>query len=358
MALPSGYPTIVHARPAQTPAFRVKVSSVKPKRPESPYNGPPASGILAGAIDDIAHHMSKKTLFPLLLSALLLGVAVIQFIPGAPLVIPAELPAADRATHRHLNFEGIDNFRDLGGYPTESGATVKWGVLYRSGMLAEASRADLEGLNRLNLSHLVDFRSELEKDTEPDRYPEANTFKVVEIPTLDGGDDTVAADIMRRIDEGDFEGFDPNALMLDANRAFATDFLPEYTQFFQTVLEADGAPILWHCTAGKDRAGFAAAALLRVLGVPQDVIVRDYMLSKEHSLASRKNELRLLRLFKGDEAADKLEVIMGVEEAWIEAAFATIDERWGSFDNYMREGLGLSDDDIARLRTNLLTDNS
>lgn len=302
--------------------------------------------------------MNKKGIFAALFGAALVALAVIQFIPGPPLVIPAELPAADRAGHRHLDFEGIDNFRDLGGYPTESGATVKWGVLYRSGMLANASRADLAGLERLGLRYLIDFRSALEKEEEPDRLPAAHAFSVVEIPTLDGGENTVATDILRRIEEGDFADFDPNALMLDANRAFATDFLPEYTEFFKTVLAADGAPILWHCTAGKDRAGFAAAALLRLLGVPQDVIVRDYMLSKEHSLASRRNELRLLRIFKGDEAADKLEVIMGVEEAWIEAAFTTIDERWGSFDNYVREGLGLIEEDIARLRTNLLNRNS
>ena len=78
--------------------------------------------------------MSKKGLLTALVGVALLALAVIQFIPGAPLVVPAELPAADRAAHRHLNFEGIDNFRDLGGYPTESGATVKWGVLYRSGI--------------------------------------------------------------------------------------------------------------------------------------------------------------------------------------------------------------------------------
>ncbi len=299
--------------------------------------------------------MKKKVLFPAILGVALLALAVIQFIPGPPLVIPAELPAADRAGHRHLNFEGIDNFRDLGGYPTASGATVRWGVLYRSGMLAQASRADLEGLQRLNLSHLIDFRSALEKEAEPDRLPEPHAFEVVEIPTLDGGDNTVALDIMRRIDEGDFEDFDPDALMLDANRAFATDFLPQYRQFFQTVLAADGAPVLWHCTAGKDRAGFAAAALLRLLGVPQDVIVRDYMLSKEYAMGARRNELRLLRLFKGDEAADKLQVIMGVEAPWIEAAFSAIDERWGSFDTYVREGLQLDDTDIARLRANLLT---
>lgn len=299
--------------------------------------------------------MNTTRIFPILLGAGLLALAVIQFIPGPPLVIPAELPAADRAGHRHLAFEGIDNFRDLGGYPTASGATVKWGVLYRSGMLAEASRADLAGLERLNLRYLIDFRSAPEKAAEPDRLPEARAFTVVEIPTLDGGDDTVAADIMRRIDEGDFEDFDPDAMMLEANRAFATDFLPQYTEFFQTVLAADGAPVLWHCTAGKDRAGFAAAALLRLLGVPRNVIVSDYMLSREHALAARRTQLRLLRLFKGDAAADKLETMMGVEEAWIEAAFSTIDERWGSFDNYVREGLGLSEADVARLRANLLT---
>jgi protein-tyrosine phosphatase len=95
--------------------------------------------------------------------------------------------------------------------------------------------------------------------------------------------------------------------------------------------------------------------LLRILGVPQDTVMQDYMASQQHALDARKSQLMLLRLFKGDEAADKLAIMMGVEEAWLEAAFEQIDVIWGSFDNYVREGLGLDDNDIAQLKSTLLS---
>jgi len=142
--------------------------------------------------------------------------------------------------------------------------------------------------------------------------------------------------------------------MLEANRHFASRFTPQYRQFLRTVVAAEGAPVLWHCSAGKDRAGFAAAILLRILGVPADVVLADYSLSKDYTLAARKNDLLLLRLFKGSEAADKLEVIMGVEPEWLAAGFAEIDARYGSFDNYVRDALELSDADVNRLRSTLL----
>ncbi len=162
-------------------------------------------------------------------------------------------------------------------------------------------------------------------------------------------------EIMARIESGNFDGFDPDALMLEANRQFASTFTPQFRQFVHTVLQADGAPVAWHCSAGKDRTGFAAAILLRILGVPQDVVMQDYMASRQHALDARSSQLLLLRVFKGEEAADKLAVLLGVEEAWLNAAFAQIDASWGSFDNYVREGLGLSEADIAQLKATLLS---
>ena len=142
--------------------------------------------------------------------------------------------------------------------------------------------------------------------------------------------------------------------MEQANRQFANEFTPQFRQFIHEVLDANGAPVLWHCTAGKDRTGFAAAILLRILGVPQDIVMQDYMASKALALESRKNQIRMLRLFKGDETADKIAVLLGVEQSWLEAAFAQIDATWGSFDNYVAQGLQLSPADIGRLKENLL----
>jgi len=164
----------------------------------------------------------------------------------------------------------------------------------------------------------------------------------------------MVGEIMQRIESGNFDGFDPNQLMLDANRQFAGQFTPKFKEFIHTVVDAKGSPIVWHCSAGKDRTGFAAAILLRVLGVPKSTVMADYMLSQKYALAGRTNKIRLLRLFKGDEAADKLTVIMGVKEAWLNAAFEEIDRRWGDFDNYVKKGLQLSDEDISALQTTLL----
>ena len=298
--------------------------------------------------------MNKKKLFWSAFTVLVLIFGVIQFVPSPPLVIPSQLPTDQREAHRLLNFEGIANFRDLGGYPSDSGKQVKWGTLYRAGTLAHSSDADLRNLGQLQLVSLIDFRSSQEKEEEPNRLPDPTGFTVVEIPTLDDGNKALVGDIMARIDSGNFDGFDPNLAMMTANRQFATEFTPQFRQFIRTVLEADGAPIVWHCSAGKDRTGFAAAILLRILGTPRDIVMQDYMASREHALEARKSQLLLLRVFKGEEAADKLAIMMGVEEAWLNAAFEEIDAQWGSFDNYVSQGLLLSSADIQRLRKNLL----
>ena len=298
--------------------------------------------------------MSKKKVFWSAFAVLLAIFAIIQFVPSAPLLIPAQLPPEQRAAHRLLNFEGIANFRDLGGYANEQGQQVKWGVLYRSSTFAHSSRADLQGLQQLQLATLIDFRSGGEKEEEPNQLPQPASFTVVEIPTLDEGNKALVGEVMERVESGNFDGFDPDHFMLTANRQFATEFTPQFRQFIHTVLDAGGKPVAWHCSAGKDRTGFASAILLRVLGVPQETVMRDYMESKQHALEARKNQLLLLRVFKGEEAADKLAIMMGVEEAWLRAAFEEIDARWGSFDNYVSEGLQLTDRDIAKLRNQLL----
>ena len=288
------------------------------------------------------------------LVALALAITLIQFIPSAPVVVPAELPLDQRDAHRLLNFEGVSNFRDLGGYTTDTGKTVKWGKLYRAANFAETSRADQQVLERLHLHALVDFRSSAEKEEEPNQLPKKPGYLIVEIPTMDGGDNSVSEEIMARFESGDFSDFDPDAFMVEANRQFATTFTPQFREFIGVVQQAKGEPVVWHCSAGKDRTGFAAAILLRILGVPEDVVMQDYILSREYALAARQKELTLVRILKGEEAADKLQILLGVEEPWLQAAFDTIDETYGSFDNYVSEALGLSDEDVTALRAELL----
>lgn len=298
--------------------------------------------------------MKRKKILGMAVAVAALIVAVIQFIPGPALLIPADLPAGQRGDHRLLNFEGITNFRDLGGYRSVDGRAVRWGRLYRSGNFAEASDGDLANLRALHLASLIDFRSAIEKAEEANRLPESPGFEVVEIPVLDEANNNLFAGISERVETGDFEGFDPDRIMQQANRQFAGEFTPQFRQFIHTVLDANGKPLVFHCTAGKDRTGFAAAILLRILGVPQDTVMQDYMASRQPALQGRKNQLLMLRLFKGEETADRIAALLGVEEAWLEAGFEEIDATWGNFDNYVANGLQLSAADVQRLRDNLL----
>lgn len=298
--------------------------------------------------------MNKQRVLKWVLPILLIAFGVIQFIPTPPVIIPVDLPIQQREAHRVLKFEGVVNFRDLGGYKTTDNHSVKWGKLYRSGTFSNTSRADLVAIQKLNLSTLIDFRSAVEKQEEPNVLPDPVEFRVVEIPTLDDGNKAMVGDVMQRIESGNFDGFDPNQFMLEANIQFASKFTPQFTEFIHTIVDAKGSPVAWHCSAGKDRTGFSSAILLRILGVPQSTVIADYMLSKKYALAGRKNEIRMLRLFKGDEAADKLTIIMGVEESWLQAAFDEIDRQWGNFDNYVHSGLQLSAEDITQLKRTLL----
>ena len=298
--------------------------------------------------------MNSKKVLGVTITAAALLIAVIQFIPAPALQIPAQLPAEQRDAHRLLNFEGISNFRDLGGYQTADGRRVKWGQLYRAGSFAEASRSDLDNLAALNLATLIDFRSSAEKEEEPNRLPEPANFTVIDIPVLDEGNRNLFAEISERIESDDFAEFDPNQIMEQANRQFADEFTPQFRQFIHAVEDANGQPVLWHCTAGKDRTGFAAAILLRILGVPQALVIQDYMASRQPALDARNRQVVMLRLFKGEETADKISVLLGVEEAWLAAAFEEIDATWGSFDNYVAQGLQLSATDIQKLRDTLL----
>lgn len=298
--------------------------------------------------------MNRKTLFWSAFVLLTVVMGIIQFIPSAPVIVPSQLPPEQRDLHRLLNFEGVANFRDLGGYETRDGQHTRWGTLYRSGNFSTASRSDNVVLGSLGLKTVIDFRSTAEKEEEPHQLPSPLPFELVEIPTMDGGDHSVAEEIMARIESGDFSDFNPDAFMITANRQFASAFTPQFSEFIQEVLQANGQPVAWNCSAGKDRTGFAAAILLSILGVPMETVLEDYALSKEYSLAARQKELTLLRLFKGDEAADKLAVLLGVETPWLEAAFDEIDKQYGSFDGYVEQALGLGPEKVQHLRRSLL----
>jgi protein-tyrosine phosphatase len=250
---------------------------------------------------------------------------------------------------RWIAFSGVRNFRDVGGYRTISGQTVRRGLFYRSANLHNLTDKDLQRLDRLSLKRIIDFRADFEKANEPDRLPADSNIQVLEIPILDTSTDA-AFSLEQQIKAGKVDGIDPAKLLIDANVQLVTEFTPQYRRFIHEVLDANGQPILFHCTAGKDRTGFAAAILLRILDVPQETIMFDYLLSNQYYFKPLRRNLILLTLAKGRKTARVVAGFLEAKAVYLAAAFETIDRQYGSFDGYVRQGLELTKEEIEHLR--------
>lgn len=254
-----------------------------------------------------------------------------------------------RPKQRHLDFSGAKNFRDLGGYQTVDGRVVRWGLLYRSDGLHRLTDRDLRRLAALHLERVIDFRTEYEKGLEPDRLPADANIQRVEIPILDASTSVVQEsrdEFVRKL-----RTIDPAKYLHETYVGFATQFTPSFREFFRELSSAEGRPILFHCTAGKDRTGYAAALLLRILGVSHETVMRDYLLTNDYFLAGYKWNLLLARLLKGRQFANAVKGFMTADARFLSAAFETIDHEYGSFENYVRAGLGLSAADVEHFKT-------
>lgn len=260
--------------------------------------------------------------------------------------IEIETPIAKLNHSRHIQFSGTKNFRDLGGYPTIDGRTVRWGVLYRSDSLHKLTRKDLQKLASLEIARVFDFRSENEVAHEPDRLPDG--VKLMLLPMLDAS--TKVWHEQRNDMVKNMKTLNPAEFLCTTNSELATKFTPEYTLFYHELLESKGSPVLFHCAAGKDRTGFAAATLLRILGVPCNIILQDYLLTNRYLLDAFKWSLLIGAFLKGKKFADGIRGFMIADEIYLKAAFDALEVEYGSFENYVHNGLGLTDQDIECLK--------
>ena len=250
--------------------------------------------------------------------------------------------------HRLLPMDGAHNTRELGGYKTTDGKSVKWGMLFRSDKLSDISETDQKYLQALGIKKIVDFRSEEEKTEDPDIIPKGISY--IEMPiSVDGAMRSKIEAVLKGETDKEVESF-----LIDANREFVTNYTDVYENFLRGLIDED-APTLFHCTAGKDRAGFAAAISLIALGVSREDVIEDYMKTNaftEDRIEEILSQIKLMSLYQAD--AEILRPLIGVEQIYIETAFETAEEEYGSLENFIRDGLNISDEDIQKLRNKFL----
>lgn len=221
-------------------------------------------------------------------------------------------------------FSGVNNFRDLGGYAAADGRRVQYGRVYRSDELSELNRADLEKLSRLGLKSIVDFRGVEEAGDSPDRLPEG--AKLIALPVE-------AGQVMQLHWHGLPTHSKSLGMMVSVYKALATDFQDTYREFFKLLANPDHTPLLFHCAAGKDRTGFAAALFLSSLGVERELVMSDYLISRQ----------RLQKKYRlGVDYNFEVEPLFMVYPEFLEASFERIDNDYGGMDAYLRERLGVN----------------
>lgn len=234
----------------------------------------------------------------------------------------------------HLPMEGGYNFRDLGGIKNKEGKSIKWGKVFRSDDLYNLTDADLKYLSSIPLITIVDFRSADEIKAAPDRLP--SSVKVDYQCSISPGN------LMQEKDEmKNFSAAKINEAMENLNKLLVTDSvaIDEYMKFFSLLQNESNLPLMFHCTAGKDRTGMGAALLMFALDVDKDIIVNEYMASNK---------------FLGDKYAlyvarnPNLKSIFEVKKNFLEAGLKLIEEKYGDINNFLIDVLHV---DLEKLKS-------
>ena len=227
---------------------------------------------------------------------------------------------------RHLNLAGASNFRDLGGYPGQGGRLVRWRQIFRSNHLGHLTEEDARVMRTLGIRTAFDFRG---KDERVEAVCGLEGIEVHSLPV----EPTVVAALRAIRDSGKTlsreHAFD---VMRDSYRSYVQQNTPRFRALFAHLLE-DRAPLVIHCTAGKDRTGFACALILHTLGVADEVIAEDYLLTNQY--------YRRDPSASSDLPEEVRQVLGSVQPPFLAAAFEAIGADYGNLENYLAKGLGL-----------------
>lgn len=267
-----------------------------------------------------------------------------------------ELPAGKTSVtlaERKVPASGMDNLRDMGGLKTADGRYTKWGLAYRADTLYKAKPAGYSYLNNMNMGYVFDLRRAEEIAKKPDPALDGVAYYHTQIPDAP----PAYADVSWDTDEAIFkfvsspraETFyvDTNVFMVEAKKSHQS-----MKQVFATALKGDGKAMVWHCAGGKDRTGYVSAMFLAALGVPQETIVNEYLLTNEYRKDFDRQELAdMSKIFNGDPQAIKgFSAIQQSRPEYILAGLKHIEQQYGSIDRYLEQEVGVTPQDIVRLK--------
>ncbi len=245
---------------------------------------------------------------------------------------------------RLVPLEGTQNFRDLGGYPTQDGRRVRWGRLYRADALSTLTDGDLGHLDGLGLRLVIDFRGDEEVGLEPGPFRDHPRIGYRNVPI---GENASPAEWRARFESGDLGDLDEG--WLSRSYVAMLDARPEaFASVVRALAGADALPAVFHCTAGKDRTGVMAMLTLRLLGVGRERVIEDYALTAEYT----GNQIRAANRWFGDRGVDLEQAahLFSARPANMEIALDHLERAHGGVERYAREAMALEPEVIDAFR--------
>ncbi len=256
---------------------------------------------------------------------------------------------------RVLPLEGGRNFRDAGGYTVDESTRVQWGKLYRSGTLYALTDNDFALLSKRKISFIADLRTNEERAAEPTMWRAGEA----EIASWTYSQADMLEAMVKVFSKKDLTREDVENVMIQQYRNLPGEQASHYGVIFDEIAKGN-LPLLVHCSAGKDRTGLGIALVLTALGVPRDVILKDYAMSDKHQ------QIPVLegKDYQFDEDSSQSMMrsmpsaitapLLASNPAYLSAAFTAIEENYGSVMTYIRDELQVTEEEMRRVRANLL----
>jgi protein-tyrosine phosphatase len=268
----------------------------------------------------------------------------------------------ESAFDRVIHLQGTTNTRDIGGYQTNDRRTLRWRQIIRSENLSRLTESDFRQLEELSVKTVIDLRTQREHEQAPTVWQGDHPPQFYHFPIGDAHNDWFNAQ-RKLVKKNRFTEEESLEHMVEGYRMFAHEGPASLQQMMDLVLDQSNWPILIHCSAGKDRAGVAAALIMEALGVDRETIMEDFMLTNEVGrseakavvLSRESKKIGSGRNFGKGPSPEAWFPIVGVRPQMLEAFYASVEEQYGSMEAFLIE-LGVDPDARMALAASLTTD--
>lgn len=267
-------------------------------------------------------------------------------------------------SERTLSIDGMNNFRDMGGYETYDHSFVKWGLLYRSDQIHNATMEGLRDLKKLGIQTVIDYRSDNEIMKYPNSIidegcktihldPDAHTAELAAqfMSTIENEDENLVHKIADQSQKGTLTNRNAIVIKQYCNFVNKEKSKAAFSNMIKLAAQVNAAPLVQHCRGGKDRTGFGCMLLLGLLGVKKEYIFYDYMLTSYNRLERNNVKMKIYKKYTSDEKVlQYLYSLIDTQPEFIEASYHSINIEYGGFENYALHELGITKLEIDNLR--------